>query len=248
MTKRSITLETAAKMLELSSYSIQHLPQEDRPRERLVRFGSEALSAVELIAIILGSGTKSTPVLQLAQLLVSRFGSLEKLAEATIQELCDIKGIGQAKAVQLRAVFSLSQRLVRNGAPSKFKIEHPVHAYNLIKDELYGQTRELFIVILQDVKGCFIGHHIVAIGTLTQALVHPREVFYPAIRHKAVSIIIAHNHPSGDLTPSTQDIDLTTQLIDAGRMVGIPVNDHLIVADSGYVSLRQKTKLFGLAG
>lgn len=225
-------------------YSVLQLPEADRPRERLLRHGAETLSAAELIAIILGSGTKSAPVLQLAQQIITRFGSLQKLAEATVEELCQIKGVGRVKAVQLRAAFNLGLRASRQAIAPKYKVEHPVHAYHLVKDELSTEKRELFVVILQDVKGCVISHHVVAIGTLTHAPVHPREVFYPAIRHKAVSLILVHNHPSGDLTPSKQDYDLTRKLIDVGQLIGIPVNDHIIVSEQGYLSLRQKTDLF----
>lgn len=225
-------------------YSIQKLPTEERPRERMLRHGPETLTAAELIAIILGSGTRSTPVLQLAQEIVGRFGTLQKLAEATVEELCQIKGVGAAKAIQIRAAFSLGLRASKQLIPPKYKIEHPAHAHNLIKDELQGEKREVFVVILQDAKGCVIGHHVVSIGTLTHAPVHPREVFYPAIRHKAASMIIVHNHPSGDLTPSKQDLDLTKKLIEVGRLVGIPINDHLIVSERGYVSLRQAGGVF----
>ena len=227
-----------------SSYSIQQMPEAERPRERLINFGAEALSAAELIAIVLGSGTKQTPVLQLAQLLLAKFGTLQQLADCTIQELCQVKGIGLAKAIQLRAVFNLGLRLSKQTMAAKYKIEHPVHAFNLVKDELISEKRELFVVIMQDAKGCSLGHHIVSIGTLTQTPVHPREVFYPAIRHKAVSIILVHNHPSGDLTPSKQDCELTRQLIGVGQLVGIPVNDHIIISEQGYLSLRQRGGVF----
>lgn len=220
-------------------YSIQHVPASERPRERLLRHGAESLSAAELIAILLGSGGKTTPVLQLSQDVLANFGSLEKLADATVAELCQVKGIGPAKAIQLKAAFSLGVRLSKQIVSPRFKIEHPVHAYNLVKEELQAEKRELFVIILQDNRGCLIGHHTVAIGTLTFAPVHPREVFYPAIRHKAASIILVHNHPSGDLTPSKQDIELTSQLVAAGKLVGIPVNDHVIVSSQGYLSLRQ---------
>ena len=227
-----------------SIYSIQQMPESERPRERLVRFGPESLSVRELIAIVLGSGTKQTPVLQLAQILLAEFGSLEQLASATLQELCQVKGIGMAKAIQLRAIFNLGIRLSRQTLSIKYKIEHPIHAFNLVKDEFLSEKRELFLVILQDAKGYSLGHHIISIGTLTQTPVHPREVFYPAIRHKAVSLILIHNHPSGDLTPSKQDIELTKQLIGVGQMVGIPVNDHLIISEQGYLSLRQQGGIF----
>lgn len=227
-----------------SSYSIQQMPESERPRERLVRFGAESLSAAELLAIILGSGTKQMPVLQLAQLMLAKFGSLGQLADATIQELCQVKGIGSAKAIQLRAAFNLGLRLSKQNIAAKYKIEHPAHAYQLVKDDLIGEKRELFVVIMQDAKGCSLGHHIVSMGTLTETPVHPREVFYPAIRHKAVSVILIHNHPSGDLTPSRQDHELTRKLIAVGQLVGIPVNDHIIISNQGYLSLRQAGGIF----
>jgi DNA repair protein RadC len=232
-------------MIDLeSTYSIQQMHESERPRERLQRFGPESLSIAELIAIVLGSGTKQMPVLKLAQFMLLKFGSLHHLADATIQELRQIKGIGLAKAIQLRAVFSLGSRLSKQNFTAKYKIEHPIHAYNLVKDDMLSEKRELFVVILQDVKGCSLGYHIVSIGTLTETPVHPREVFYPAIRNKAVSIILVHNHPSGDLTPSKQDYDLTRKLIEAGQMIGIPVNDHIIISEQGYLSLRQKGGIF----
>ncbi len=225
-------------------YSVLSLPEEERPRERLLKNGPETLSAAELIAIILGSGTKTTPVLQLAQTIVAHFGGLAQLAQATVQELCQIKGIGSAKAIQLKAVFGLGLRLSKQTAGVKYKIEHPVHVYHLVKDQLQTEKREFFIAILQDAKGCVIEQHIVSIGSLTQVSVHPREVFYPAIRHKAASLILVHNHPSGDLTPSKKDCELTRQLIQVGLIVGIPVNDHLIISERGYVSLREQGGIF----
>lgn len=227
-----------------SPYSISRIPAEERPRERLILGGPESLTTAELLAILLGSGTKEAPVLHLAQQLVTRFGGLEHLAEATLEELCQVKGIGSAKAVLLRAAFNLATRLTKQNPTLKYKIEHPVHAYNLIKDSFGAEKREVFLAILQDTRGCSLGSHIVSIGTLNQAPVHPREVFYPAIRHKAASLILAHNHPSGDLTPSKQDCDLTRQLIEAGTLIGIPINDHLIISAHGYLSLRQRGGIF----
>jgi DNA repair protein RadC len=221
-------------------YSIQGLPESERPRERLLRHGPESMATAELIAIILGSGMKNIPVLQLAQEIVMRFGNMQNLAEASIEELCQIKGLGPAKALQLKAAFSLGLRLSKQAPSAKYRIENPVHAYNLVKDELEREPRELFVVILQDIKGCSLGHHIVAIGTLSNTLVHPREVFYPAIRHHAASMILVHNHPSGDPTPSQQDLDITQNLIEAGDLMGIPVNDHLIIGNKCYVSMRQR--------
>ena len=226
-----------------SSYSIQNLPAEERPRERLHRYGAEAMATSELIAIILGSGMKGVPILQLSQSILAHFGSIDKLAGATIEELCQIKGLGHAKALQLKAAFSLGTRLSKQAATVKYRIENPIHAYNLIKEELQNESRELFLIILQDTKGCALTHQVVSIGTLTNVLVHPREVFYPAIRHHAASIILVHNHPSGDPTPSKQDYDLTTTLIEVGKVMGIPVNDHLLIGDNCFISMRQLGKI-----
>lgn len=219
---------------------MHRLPEQERPRERLLRHGPESLSTVELIAILLGSGTQKSPVLKLAQELVAHFGSLQILAEATIEELRQVKGIGTAKAVQLKASIHLSLRLAKQTQPQKYPISHPVHAYNLIKDLLQEEKREVLLVILQDIKNCLICYEIVGIGTLSNSLVHPREVFYPAIRHKAASLILVHNHPSGDPTPSPQDHEVTDTLIQVGRLMGIPINDHIITGDQGYISLRQQ--------
>lgn len=214
------------------------LPQ-DLPRERFLQLGAEALSAAELIAIILGSGTKSLPVLRLAEELLAQFGSLSRLADATVAELCQIRGIGQAKAIQLKASLAAGARAVRMPYKVKRRIATPLQAYQIVKEEMGQQTREIFLVLLLDMKSCLIAQEIVSIGTLTGSLVHPREVFYPAIRHKAASILLAHNHPSGDLTPSEEDVRVTRLLIEAGSLLDIPLQDHLIVGAVGYVSMRQ---------
>jgi DNA repair protein RadC len=225
--------------MAMAQYSIEQLPLEERPRERLMRAGAESLSTAELVAIILGSGSKEKSVLELAHELIARFGGVRQLADATLSELMEIKGMGCVKALQLKAALNLGMRVSKQVAQSKYQIDHPLHAYNLLKDELQFEKRERFIVILQDVKGRVICHEMVSVGTLSQTLVHPREVFYPAIRHKASSVIVAHNHPSGDPTPSPQDVALTQTLVEAGRLISIPLQDHLIIGDNRYISLRQ---------
>lgn len=222
------------------AYSVLSLPPEERPRERLQRFGAEAMSTAELIAVILGSGSKGSPVLQLAHELVGRFGSLKALAEATVSELCEVRGLGQAKAIQLKAAFSLGGRLASQPFGCRYRIENPIHAYNLVKDQLASEKREVFIAIMLDTKGYVITHQVVAIGTLSQTLVHPRELFYLAIRHKAASLILIHNHPSGDPSPSQEDYEITKILAQVGALMSIPIHDHLILGDSSFISLRQK--------
>lgn len=228
----------------MTAYSIHRLPKAERPRERLMQLGAESLSIQELIAILLGSGSKKVPILRLAEDLLMRFGSLSHLSEATLEELLEIEGIGLAKALQLKAVFQLSSRMARFASPPKVRIQHPDHAYQLIKDTLEKEKQEHFIVLLQDAKGCLICQELISIGTLTQTLVHPREVFYPAIRHKAASLIAVHNHPSGDPSPSEQDLMLTRHLIEVGKLIGIPLQDHLIIGCQSYCSLRQHGLVF----
>lgn len=227
---------------QTTGYAIHQMPETERPRERLLQHGPEAISSAELIAIILGSGTKGCSVLQIAQELLVRFGTLQKFAEASIEELQQVKGLGKAKAIQLKAALSLGLRASRQSVDQKFRIVNPVHAYHYIKDELEYEKRELILVVLQDNKGYALSHHVVAIGTLSHALVYPRDVFHPAIRHKAASLVLVHNHPSGDPTPSTEDLDVTKTLVEAGRLVDIPVNDHLVIGHGRYISLRQDFK------
>jgi DNA repair protein RadC len=221
-------------------YSIWDLPEDERPRERLNRFGPESMSTAELIAILIGNGTKGHPVLQLSHEIMAHFGSLQGLADATVAELCQIKGLGMAKAIQLKAAFNLGARLSKQVLSPKYRIENPIHAYHLVKDTLGREKRECFVVLLLDTKGYVITQEVISIGTLSETLIHPREVFYPAIRHKAASLILIHNHPSGDLTPSKEDYDITELLIKTGSLMSIPVHDHLIISVNEFISLRQK--------
>lgn len=230
-------------ILDSYEYNVRELPLQERPRERLVQLGPEAVSTIELLAILFGSGSRGKSVIQLSKELLTKFGSLKGLMDATIEELCLIKGIGKAKAIQLKAALTLALRISKDAIPPKYKIDHPLRAYNLIKDGLENETRELFLVILLDIRCCLINYQTISIGTLSQSLVHPREVFYPAIRHKAASIIIAHNHPSGDPTPSQEDISITQSLIEVGKVMSIPVKDHLIIGKGTYLSLRETGKV-----
>lgn len=150
--------------------------------------------------------------------------------------------MGKAKAIQLKAALNLGFRVTRQNVDQKFRVVNPLHAYHYIKDELHNEKRELILVLLQDHKGYALSHHIIATGTLTQALVRPRDVFHPAIRHKASSLILIHNHPSGDPKPSQEDLTVTRTLVEAGHLIDIPLNDHLVIGHSQYVSLRQDFK------
>lgn len=215
--------------------SLHNIPIHERPRERLIHHGTDRLSLQELLAILLTTGTKDKSVLMLSQEVIQRFGS--RLTEVSIEELMEIKGIGQAKAIQLKAAFAIAKKLT----PKPIDTKGPLHindAYELVRDQIAHQKQEMIMVILKDVKGRLIKTVNVAIGTLSDVLIHPREIFYPAVRHKANSLIIAHNHPSGDPTPSPADLEVTRYLIQSGRVMGIHLDDHLIIGANSFTSLK----------
>lgn len=224
----------------MANYTIHDLPATERPRERLIHQGVAALSTTELLAIVLGNGTRGSSVLHLAQELLASFGGIENLAEATVAELCQVRGIGKAKAVLIKAVFGLHQKMPAEKNDARQPIDSPWQAFQLLKNPYAFAHQEHFIIVMQDTRGCCIGHEVIAVGTLNETLVHPREVFYPAIRHKAASVLLAHNHPSGDPEPSPEDIEITEKLCSVGDLMDIPVLDHIILANHRFVSLRQK--------
>jgi DNA repair protein RadC len=217
--------------------NVRQLPLSERPRERLRHQGAEALTTVELLAILLSTGTKKTPVLDLAAKLLSHFGSLTRLVQSSVEELIEIEGIGPAKAIQLKAALALAGKAIQESHLTPLSIDTS-QAYELVRHELAPLKQEALYVVLKDVKGRLISVEKVSIGTLSEVLVHPREVFFPAVRHKASSLILAHNHPSGDPTPSKSDLDMTRHLIHSSRVMGIGFDDHLIIGASSYVSLK----------
>lgn len=221
------------------NYNLKELPASERPRERLLSYGPEKLSCTELIAIILGSGTKGKTVLVLAQEILSHFGTLRRLLDASIEEICAVKGLGVAKALQLKAALSLAFRMSREQLLLNEKIDTPLKAYLYVRDFIAFEKKEIFGVILLDCRARALRWEIVSIGTLTQTIVHPREIFYLAVRHLAASLILVHNHPSGDPSPSIEDRRLTQKLIAASRSMAIPIIDHLIIGKKGFISLKE---------
>lgn len=217
---------------------IKSLPAEERPRERLMRDGVDALSLSELMAIVLGNGTKGKSVLHLSHEIVSRFGSLDRLLDASINELMEIKGVGPAKAVQLQAIFGIARKCRRTASLEHTVLDSAEKAFEIAQIEIGHVKQETLFVLLRDVRSRLIHFEQVGIGTLSEVLFHPREIFFPAVRHKAHSLIVAHNHPSGDPTPSQADLELTRALSRASSIMGIPLIDHLIVCKDTYVSLR----------
>jgi DNA repair protein RadC len=176
----------------------------------------------------------------LSQELLSHFGSLPRLLEASITELRYIKGIGLAKAVQLRAVFAIARRSKMHSFDMNVRIDTPAIAFEIAREEIAHCKQEVLLAILQDVRGRLICKERVGMGTLSELLIHPREIFYPAIRHKAHSLILAHNHPSGDPSPSQEDLSATRALVVASRTMGIHFIDHLIISETRYTSLREQ--------
>ena len=223
------------------SFTVHDLPPEERPRERLQKVGVGNLSDQELLALILGRGTAGESVLETARNLMTEFGTLQNLASATIEDLLKIKGIGLAKAGQIKAAFALADRLgekLNIGKPVECKNPDDVAGYMTVK--LRGIKKEHFMAVLLDTRNRLLKIAEISIGSLDTSLAHPREVFKEAISVSAASVIIVHNHPSGDCTPSIDDIELTKRLYNAGEIIGINVLDHIIVSDGGWVSLKSK--------
>ena len=224
-----------------TSFTIHDLPVAERPRERLQRFGVEALSAQEILALILGRGIAGESVTVTAQRLLSQFGNLRGIGGASVEELSQVKGIGVAKASQIKAAFELANRL--EGYPEAGKqalVKSPGEAVSLVKGRLKGKKREHFLALLLDTRSQLIKVSEISVGSLDTSIVHPREVFKEAISASAASIIFVHNHPSGDPEPSEDDIKLTKRLVQAGEIVGIDVLDHVIVTDKDYVSMKRE--------
>jgi DNA repair protein RadC len=221
------------------SFTIRDLPKDERPRERLVKFGEQALSAQELLQLILGRGAAGESVAVTAQKMLAQFGSLQKLAEASIEELSSIKGIGLAKAAQIKAAFEISRRLSTQTPSYKSKeLTDPEKVYRLIKSKLKDYHKEHFYIIALDSRNHSIAE--VSVGSLNASIVHPREVFAEAIKNKAASVIFAHNHPSGDPEPSEDDLLLTKKLVESGKILGIEVFDHIIIVKDGFFSFKNK--------
>jgi len=221
------------------SFTIHDLPKDERPRERLVKFGEQALSAQELLQLILGRGVAGESVAVTAQKLLSHFGSLQKLSEASIEELSSIKGIGLAKASQIKAVFEISRRLSTQAPSYKSKeLTDPEKVYRLIKNKLKDYHKEHFYIIALNSRNYSIAE--VSVGSLNASIVHPREVFAEAIKNKAASVIFVHNHPSGDPEPSEDDLEITKRLTESGKILGIEVIDHIIITKTEFVSFKER--------
>lgn len=223
-----------------TSFTVHDLPMSERPRERLKRFGPEALSAQELLALIIGRGVSKKSVMTIAQELLVKFSNIKAISEATLEELSQIKGIGLAKAAQIKACFELGKRQDLEPELKDFDIKDPQSVVKAIRASIKDKAKEHFKLILLNPRNKIIGISTISIGTLNASLVHPREVFKDAITHNAYSVVLAHNHPSGDSEPSEDDLMITKKLVEAGKILDIKVIDHIIITKSGYFSFKEK--------
>ena len=221
-----------------SSFTVRDMPKQERPRERLQRLGVDALSSQELLALIIGRGVAKRSVLDIAHELMRTFGSVHEMSKATIEELSRIHGVGIAKAAQLKAAFELAKRQDLEQELPPFTISNPQALVKAIRATIQDKAKEHFKLVLLNTRNKVTGILTISIGTLNASLVHPREVFKEAIVRSASSVILAHNHPSDDLEPSEEDIKITRRMVEAGKIMGIEVLDHIIISRRHFSSLK----------
>ena len=222
---------------------IMDIPQNERPQERLLRYGADNLSNSELLAVILRTGTRNENVINLSQRIITAFNGINGLLEASQEDLMKISGIKEAKASQILSMAEMAKRFQTYRSGDSYKINSPADAADLIMVELREFKQEILKVLLLNTKNVVIDIHNASMGSLNSSIVHPREIYKEAIRKSAASIIMVHNHPSGDPSPSSEDIAATTRIKEVGKIVGIELLDHVIVGDGKYISLREKNLL-----
>ncbi|MEL6780178.1 MAG: DNA repair protein RadC [Cyanobacteria bacterium J06597_16] len=235
------------------SLRVADMPATERPRERLLAHGAKRLSAAELVAILLGTGQGpgGLSAVGLGQHLLQRLGKdqpngdgIPVLREVSAEELMKISGVGPAKAATILAALELGKRVLQSQPPLLTVVDDPSVAAAFLGHELMWQNQERFAVLLLDVKHRIIGSKVISIGTATETLAHPRDIFREAIKRGATRVIVAHNHPSGSLEPSGEDMSLTRQLLKGAHILGIPLLDHLILGNGDWASIRQRSNLW----
>lgn len=215
---------------------LKEVPEAERPREKLVKYGKENLTDAELLAIILKTGTKDCNVSDLAINVIKSLNGIENIKDVSINKLIEIKGIGETKAIELMVLSELAKRINKKKEKRKIKYNNPKTIYEDSKVLFEGLMQEHFYCVYLNSKKEVIERKLLFMGTLNKSIVHPREIFKEAYRLSASSIICLHNHPSGDINPSREDIELTKSLVKIGKINGIPVVDHLIIGDNCYYS------------
>ncbi len=235
-----VSKEKEKSMEGKSRLTIKDLPEEERPRERLLNLGAEKVSNAELLAIIIRTGSSRDSALELAQKILNKAKELREMPYLSVEELEEINGIGPAKAVQVKAALELGRRMAAASRGHNVDITSPGDVFNFMAEEMRYLEQEEFRVILLNIKNKVIASETVFKGSLNSSIVHPREIFRLALKRSAASIILLHNHPSGDPTPSGEDINVTKRLIEAGEIMGIKVLDHVIIGEGRYLSFREK--------
>lgn len=223
--------------------NLKDIPESERPREKLIKYGKENLTDSELLAIILKNGTKNCNVNELAINVIKSLDGIENIKDTSMNSLMKIKGIGEAKALELLVLSEISKRINKKSIDKGVRYTNPSVIYNDCKYLFDNKKQECFYCIYLDSKKKIIERKLLFMGTLNKSIVHPREVFKEAYRLSASSIVCLHNHPSGDITPSIEDIELTNILVKIGRINGIPIVDHLIITDDGYYSFYEDNKV-----
>lgn len=217
---------------------IRNMPQEERPQEKLIYSNPSSLSTAELLALVIRTGNRGKSAVQLAEDVIAYSSDYDGLGNIDIKEMVDIDGIGVSKACSIVASIELGRRVLLKERDSRQTVSGASDAASILTNQLKFEKREHLVELMLNVKGEVEAHHTVSIGELAATSVHPREVFNPAIRKGAAGIIVAHNHPSGDPSPSAEDIEATERLLEASRIIGITLVDHIIIGHDSYVSIR----------
>ncbi len=219
---------------------IRDLPASERPRERLQAYGPQSLSTSELLAIILRTGTRSESAINLGSRLLAQFHGLAGMARASFVDLCEVRGLGVAKAAQLQAALELGKRLMVASPEERPQVKAPADVANLLMLEMGFLEQEHLRVVLLDTKNHVLGMPTIYVGSLNTSIMRIGELFREAIRANCAAVIVVHNHPSGDPTPSPEDVSITRQIVEAGKLLDVDVLDHLIIGQQRYVSLKER--------
>lgn len=224
----------------MNTTAVREMPEDDRPRERIARHGAEALRDAELIGVLFRTGTRDAGAVALAERLLKQFGDLRRLSQASLEELQQVKGIGQVKAIELKAALELGRRLAVYARPKQVKFHNARDIADLLMLKFRQYETEHFKSVLLNIKNEVMKVVEVSHGSIDGTLALPGDVFRQAVREGAAGVVVAHNHPSGDPEPSRNDIDLTRRLADAARLMNIKLIDHVIFGDGRYVSLKER--------
>ncbi|KAA9023129.1 RadC family protein [Niallia endozanthoxylica] len=219
---------------------IRDYPKDERPRERFIKYGPESLSNQELLALMLRTGTKEESVIQLSNRLLTHFEGLRLLKDASLDEITSIKGIGTAKAIQVLAAVEIGRRISNLHHDDRYVIRSPEDGAKYVMNDMRFLSQEHFVTLYLNTKNQVLHKKTIFIGSLNASIVHPREIYKEALRRSAASIVCAHNHPSGDPTPSREDIEVTRRISECGKILGIELLDHLIIGENKFVSLKEK--------